>query len=236
MLTSPKRYLLFVCLLLAQLFAFSQKEEANDSIAFSGFKDPKLPGHYNVIKFNPIPLVMGQMFLAVPASGELRINYERMITHNQSITIGGSLIFPGPLWAVARSLDTTATFKRFNYIGGRATFGYRFYPAKKMKAPEGFFFGPMFSYSFVKITDKQSKDWNGVHRFNASLIAGYQVLVAKNFYIETVIGLGYQRYWMQEYDSFRDRKRSYPLTAKGQHSFVFIPVHPVLFFNLGYAF
>lgn len=215
------------------LNSFSQNSEKDDSIVFEGFKNIKMPSHYNVIKSNALPLIMGQMFMV--GAGELRIQYERMLTHNQSITLGASLHYPGALWAVARRLDTTATFRQFNYIGARAVFGYRYYPLKNLDAPEGLFLGPMFSYSFLKINDKQSNDYNNINRFNAGLIAGYQVEVDPHFFIEIVAGLSYQRYWITTYDSYRDLKRVYLPTVK-KDGFIFSPVHPILFFNMGYAF
>ncbi|MCX6200120.1 MAG: DUF3575 domain-containing protein [Bacteroidetes bacterium] len=167
---------------------------------FQGFKERKLPFKQNVIKSNLIPIFMGQ----IPLCGELRFTYERMLTHNQSLTIGASYNFPNLFLFVMPAITNPgrATLKNYSLRGGRITLGYRFYPLKRRHAPNGLFFGPYGSFNFVKIKERKGngsfETWNYA---DACFILGYQFHMRRGVFMEFFGGLGYRKNFIRDYDA-----------------------------------
>lgn len=224
------RYPAFLFLLLSVGVAFSQDSDTA-AVEFQGFKERKIPYKQNVIKFSPIPLLFGQINFC----GELRITYERMLTHNQSLSLGFSYNYPSLPLMLSTSLSRNGNiFKGINVFGARGTIAYRYYPLKSREAPEGFFVGPFVSYNFVQLREKGgSGSFVNINYFNANAVCGYQVEFGKGVMMEFVGGLGYRKNFIVEYDASTDRRSVSDLEG-------FLPplknVKIVLFINLCYAF
>lgn len=223
---------LFLCtvLLLFALCAASQDADTS-TIEFQGFKEKKMPYKQNVVKFSPIPLLFGQINFC----GELRVTYERMLTHNQSLSLGVSYNYPSlPLMITTSMSQSGNIFKGLSVYGARGTIAYRFYPLKSREAPEGFFVGPLVSYNFVQIREKNgSGSFVNINYFNANAVCGYQVEFGKGVMMEFVGGLGYKRNFSVSYDASTKQRSTRELEG------ILPPVKNVkvvLFINLCYAF
>lgn len=167
---------------------------------FRGFKDRKLPFKQNVIKSNLIPVFMGQ----IPLCGELRFTYERVLSQNQSITIGASYNYPNLLLFASPTQIFSSNYilKNYSLRGGRITLGYRFYPLKRKTAPTGLFVGPYGSFNFVKIKERNGNgDYLMYCYANASLILGYQFHMRKGVFMEFFGGVGYRKNFEILYDA-----------------------------------
>lgn len=200
-------FLLPVSLFSQNLPNLEKKEE------FEGFKERKLPFKQNIIKSNLIPVLVGQ----IPLCGELRFTYERMLTHNQSITLGASYNFPNLLLFVMPAITNpnNRTLKDYSMRGGRLTLGYRFYPLKRRHAPNGLFFGPYGSFNFVKIKERKGNgDYLMYCYSNVSLILGYQFHLRKGVFMEFFGGLGYRKNFAVEYDSYYKTNTKYDIDNK----------------------
>lgn len=185
----------FLLLLFTTLFCSAQKEKK-----FEGFKDRKIPFKQNVIKWNLIPVFVGQ----IPLCGELRFTYERMLTHNQSLTVGVSYNFPSIPFVLVPSAMNSRRFgiKDFSMRGGRFTLGYRYYPKKNKDAPQGVFTGPYGSLNFVKIKERNgSGNFETIYYTNVSWIAGYQVHLRHGVMFEFFGGLGYKKNFIRAYNA-----------------------------------
>lgn len=196
------RTLLFaLVLLLVYNNSFSQSDTTSrDFKGFKGFKADKFPTKQNVIKFTPIPCFVGQ----IPFCGELRFTYERMLTHNQSLSLGLSYNYPSLFLLVLPAIanPNNATLKHYSLRGGRITFAYRFYPFKSKSAPGGLFVGPYGSFNFVKIKERNGNgSYDLVYYADACLVAGYQIPLPKGVYMEFMAGFGYRQNKTYEYDA-----------------------------------
>jgi hypothetical protein len=196
---SNVRNLLFVFVLLLSASAVFAQVDSAEIKKFKGFRTPKFSSADNVVKSNLIPIVMGQ----IPICGEIRITYERMIWHKHSLTLGGSYNFPNLLlFAMPAAVNPMrATMQRYSMRGGRITFGYRYYPLSD-EAPKGFFFGPWFSYNFVRIKEKRGDgSYADIIYTSANVIAGYQARFGKHIFFEVFGGLGYKHNYESDYDA-----------------------------------
>lgn len=219
-----------VLLLFCCGFGYSQSTDTTE-IEFQGFKERKIPYKQNVIKFSPIPLLFGQINFC----GELRITYERMLTHNQSLSLGFSYNYPSLPLMLSTNLSRNGNiFKGINVFGARGTIAYRYYPLKSREAPEGFFVGPFVSYNFVQLREKGgSGSFVNINYFNANAVCGYQVEFGKGVMMEFVGGLGYRKNFIVEYDANTDKRSVSDIEG------ILPPlknVKLVLFINLCYAF
>ncbi|MFN8323059.1 MAG: hypothetical protein U0T74_10415 [Chitinophagales bacterium] len=171
---------------------------------FEGFKSTKLPLRQNVIKSNLIPFLFGQ----IPICGEIRFTYERMLSHNQSLTLGASYNYPNLFLFVMPAIANPngTTLKDYSLRGGRITLGYRFYPLKSKQAPEGLFVGPYGSFNFVKIKERNGNGSSETWCYaNGSLIAGYQFYLTRGVFLELFGGLGYRKNFIVYYDAVHNR-------------------------------
>ncbi len=224
---------LFVLFFFLPLFIFSQETEA-DSLDFEGFEERKLPFKENVIKSNIIPVIAGQ----IPFCGELRFTYERMLSHNQSVTLGLSYNYPSLLLFVLPAIfnPTNSILSEVSMRGGRVTFGYRFYPLKRKEAPEGFFAGVYGSYNFVKLKLRNGNGSYSVLNYaNGSAIAGYQFLLSqKGVFLELFGGVGYRKNFIIDYDAHyrTTTRRDYVIFENNP----FKNVKVILQINIGYGF
>ncbi len=192
----------FVLLLLFGINSFAQSDSESDSITtkFRGFKNVKFAGHQNVVTMSPVPFFVGQ----IPFCGEIRLTYERMVSHNQSLSLGLSYNYPSIFLLVLPAIanPNSATLKNYSLRGGRVTLAYRYYPLKSKTAPGGLFFGPYGSFNFVKIKERKGNDasYDLVYYADACVVAGYQIPLRKGVYMEFMGGLGYRMNKVYEYD------------------------------------
>jgi hypothetical protein len=206
-----------------------------DTAAFKGFSAPKSTYHPGILKFDLIPLLIGQMDF----TGELRVTYERVIAKRQSITVSGSYDFPNfILLAIDNSFGrrghTSGNVNSVYINGGRVTFGYRYYPLKKSKVLNGLFAGPYLSYNAVKIQEKNnSAEWNVVNYADASAILGYQKVFPKHWSFEFFGGFGYKDNFVLHPNTQADQ--FYDDYAFLRHS-VISHIKVVMQVNFGYAF
>lgn len=181
---------------------FSQQK---DTLGFKGFSSEHyMPAHSTVIKMSPVPFFMGQ----IPYCGEVRITVEQLVAWNQSLTIGASYNYPSPVLALISAMNKGggSSFNDYSINGFRGILGYRYYPIKKLHAPNGLYFGPYLSYNFAKIKEKGgSGDYFILNYANAGLITGYQIQLPRNVYLDFFTGLGYRNNFIIEYDSRTNR-------------------------------
>lgn len=219
-----------VCLLLLRaVTAFSQKA---DTTGFVGFKNVKFASKQNLIKASPLPFLIGQ----IPICGELRITYERMVTHNQSFIAGMSYNYPNPILFFG-SLLTAGTgnqsFAGYSLRGVRGMLGYRYYPFKFMEAPSGLFLGPYLTWNYVRIKQRGGNaDYLELNYPSASFIVGYQEELAENFFFEGFVGLGYRNNFVVQFDSRTNRLSREPLYVFRALRFIKFPIQV----NFSYAF
>jgi hypothetical protein len=182
-----------------------QAQEDVDSSGFEGFKSTgRIPYKQNVIKFSPVPMFVGQ----IPYCGEIRLTYERMIAYNHSLLLGASYNYPNIILLMMSAVADPPGqgFKRYSLRGGRVIFGYRYYPLKSKDAPEGLYFGPYFSYNFVKIKERKGDgSYEMLNYANASMVAGYQIEMRDGWFCDFMAGLGYRRNFVRSYDAQTNR-------------------------------
>jgi hypothetical protein len=163
--------------------------QQDDTTGFVAFKATKFPVKANTVKIGVIPFLVGE----IPWCGEIRITYEHPITHNQSLLAGLSYNYPGALLLLESVSTPGSGISDFSWRGGRIMLGYRWYPLKRSDAPKGFYFGPYFSYNFLKIRDKQDHTiYETMDYLNASLLVGEQVLAHNGFTFDVFGGFGYK--------------------------------------------
>jgi hypothetical protein len=204
-----------------------------DTIEFEGFKSAKSAARDNLIKGSAIPFFFGQ----IPFTGEIRIGYERMITHNQSLNFTGGYVYPNPVLFFGSLIARNGLFNKMSIRGGKIGVGYRFYPVKNRQAPEGFYFGPYGSYTFARLKEKRGNDdvytW---HYANAGMIAGYQVKIEEYLYVDMFAGLGYRKNWESFYNSATKKRSTQDLGLPPVFMLPHRNVKIFLQFNLCYAF
>lgn len=184
----------------------------------------------NVIKFSPVAPFVGQ----IPVAGELRVVYERFVTHNNSITIGGSLNYISIPYKIMEAIVDTSGI-RLQLWGGRGQIGYRYYVLKSIDAPQGLWIGPIASYNYARISNKNgNKSYTDYHYINAGFLVGYQVYIKSNWYFEGFTGLGYRNNFGIFKDGISGRTERYDLAlapvAFLKHIKYYLAVH------FGYAF
>ncbi len=145
----------------------------------------------SVLKTNPLAMIISQ----IPIAGEVRGLYERMLSANQSTMVGVSYNFPNFLMKEIIDSFNVSTNLKLRMSGFRFQAAYKFYLFGQYEdfLPQGFYLGPHASYNYVKLYEAQHRDaFLKVTFTNVSLIAGYQVLIAKTIAIDTYIGGGYK--------------------------------------------
>jgi hypothetical protein len=149
------------------------------------------PSHFNVIKFNPTPMLLWENLR------NITLSYERSVNKNQSIAIQlGYLDFlVGMDDTVAGIIGTDNKSK----YGINASLDYRFYPLKlnKFGAPRGLYLGPYISYYGYKSTNNITLLHNdntvtgdvttAFNYLNLGFELGYQFIFWKHFSIDLLL-------------------------------------------------
>lgn len=226
----------FSHVIIASCSFFLSIAQETDSVALQPKKIKTFKESYrsaaqnNVIKFSPVSPIIGQ----IPIAGELRLVYERFITHNNSITLGASFNYISiPYKLMELISDTSGT--RLQLWGGRGQVGYRYYPLKHKEAPDGLWFGPIASYNYARVSNARGNgSYIDYHYINAGFIVGYQVKMRNNWYFEGFSGLGYRNNFGIYRDGLSGRTERYNLAIAPlpflQHVKFYLSV------NFGYAF
>lgn len=192
------------------------------------FKEKKkIPNFQNVLKTGVSSWLIGNMGI----NGEFRLVYERMLANQHSIIVGASYNYKSPIFALLDAMSDSISIP-VNINGYRVQGAYRFYPIKKLKAPNGLYVGPHFSYQSLFLTDKHSKDYIELSNFFAVAASGYQIVTKKRVSIDFNVGIGYQKTWYKEvlYNG------NQPQTIKYPNNLNKIPVKIMTQINIGYAF
>jgi hypothetical protein len=172
------------------LFANAQAGTKSDTVTREKPVYPS-PYHWNVIKFNPTPMLL---------FGEIRnitLTYERLITKDMSLSLqAGYLLFP-------RIFDDTVA--KMISISGREKYGvnlcldYRWYPLSRNRhpAPDGLYIGAYASYygftfhnnfDILYTTADQNGQLNGkLNVYNIGMSLGYQFIFWKRFSVDLLM-------------------------------------------------
>ncbi len=118
-------------------------------VAVAIFALPKANAQENIVKFNPLALIVGSV----------EIGYERVLSDNQSLQVDLGYA----------SFDSGS----FDYTGLGAGLQYRFYIQESKEAPVGWFAGPFASYSTSKADNSGGDDFK-TSVFAAGGVIGYQ--------------------------------------------------------------
>jgi len=189
----------FICLLFAsnQLIAdvpldsLIVAKDTTGTITKETKQPPLTPVHWNVIKFNPTPMLLFSDLR------NITIAYERMINKTQSVSIQvGYLLFP-------RLFDDTIA--RLIRLHGRSKYGvnlsldYRYYPFSRNRrpAPDGLYIGGYLSYygfnfkndfDILHTTVDQNGTLSGkLNVVNLGLSLGYQFIFWKRLTLDLLM-------------------------------------------------
>ncbi|HTX89077.1 MAG TPA: DUF3575 domain-containing protein [Bacteroidales bacterium] len=183
-------------LLLAFLSANSlQAEEKSDSTRKERKKEkqvPLTPYHWNVIKFNPTPMLI--QFVEVR---NITLTYERLITRDMSLSLqAGYLIFPQ---LINDTMLNLVVFNSHEKYGVNLSLDYRYYPFSRNRrpAPDGLYIGAYLSYygfqfknnfDIINTTVDQGGSMKGkLNIFNLGVSLGYQFIFWKRFSLDLLL-------------------------------------------------
>jgi hypothetical protein len=166
----------------------------NDSVSKTVSTDIPLvltPYHWNVIKFNPTPMLL------FGETKNITFSYERLIRKNQSMSIQlGYLIIPVYFNDTIANLITLHDQSR---SGINIGLDYRFYPSLRNRrpAPDGLYLGTYLSYygfnhsnKFNTINQPSNPDGSikgSLSMTNLGFELGYQFLFGKRFSIDLLM-------------------------------------------------
>jgi hypothetical protein len=156
--------------------------------------------YYSVVKTNPAVILWGPIFF----TSEFRLLNEFSVAPQQGTQIGISYLGKSPLWNFFNQLGNQPSNNNFIVRGFRFQVTHRFYLNKimydhglspKRYAPEGFYVGPLFSYSTAKFTTKYLNQIGVYQRgiqMNLNMVAGFQTIVYNRLTFDMFAGLGYK--------------------------------------------
>ncbi len=161
---------------------------------------PLKPYHWNVIKFNPTPMLL---FSEVR---NFTLSYERLITRNQSLAVqAGYLLLPRLKFL--NKLEQVVTFSPKEKYGINLAFDYRYYiiPRNNRPAPDGLYVGAFVSYygfkfenhlNLVKTSILNDGTIMGkLNIVNFGVNLGYQFIFWKRFSLDLLmLGPSYSYY------------------------------------------
>ena len=185
-------YLAGIILLVLFSTAISAQDN-NDTIKKGNKKEkPVLPDpyHWNVIKFNPTPMLLWDM-------SNITICYERLIKKDQSLVIqAGYLAFPNIVDDTV--INLLAVYDR-SRSGVNLAFDYRYYPFARNRrpAPDGLYIGGYISYYGLKsnnkfdilntTVDQQGSIDANLRIANLGFELGYQFIFWKRFSLDLLM-------------------------------------------------
>jgi len=180
----------FFCVLFVLFaFPFLLSGQKRDSIETQQI--PLKPYHKNVLKINPIPMLLWS------SVNNITLSYERMVNSRQSFAIQlGLLQFPRLFRDTIASVLYLNSRNRF---GLNLAFDYRFYlfPRNTRPAPDGVYIGPYASYYHYSFTNnfeilntpviQDGKIKAGFDIVNLGMALGYQFIFWKRFSVDLLL-------------------------------------------------
>jgi hypothetical protein len=186
--------ILLITVVLILPFSALLAQEKSDTIKKAGKKEKPAvlkPYHWNVIKFNPTPMLI---FANI---NNITFSYERLVAKNHSVALQlGYLIFP-------RLVDDTLI--NLISLSGKSKYGvnialdYRYYPWSRNRrpAPDGLYLGAFVSYygfnfsnnfDVLYTTVDQHGTLNGkLNVFNVGMTLGYQFIFWKRVSLDLLL-------------------------------------------------
>jgi hypothetical protein len=190
-------FFMIILIILPQLLMGQEEEEKVN-------KKPFFPQLYsNILKTNPLPILWGP----IPFTSEFRFVNEIVVAPQQSSQIGISYLGKSPLLKMFEDLLNPGGGAQPDILirGFRFQFTHKIYLNKILNfyeddenilyAPEGFFVGPMFSYSTARFTNQYLNQHNIYSRtthWNLNFIVGYQHILPGGVTMEAFTGVGYK--------------------------------------------
>lgn len=146
------------------------------------------------LKTNPLAALGGPFWVVViPVTGEYKVYFETAITGKTSFQLGASYIGPSVLInldELTKSGDGKISGVKTN--GFRVQGTYKIFISRDLKAPEGFYLGPNFSYATASVTSRDnSADKVNGYKINVNGIIGYQLITSGGFTLDIFTGLGF---------------------------------------------
>jgi hypothetical protein len=193
-MTGNKIFLLILIALAIPLIGL-QAQEKNDTIVKTKKKKEKPvypePYHWNVIKFNPTPMLLTGIDIR-----NLTFTYERLVKKNQSVSLQvGYLVFP----RIADTIAGIFAMRSGTKKGINIAFDYRYYPLSRNRrpAPDGIYIGGYLSYygfqfqndiNFTKSDIVQNGKMKGkLNVVNLGVDLGYQFIFWKRFSLDLLL-------------------------------------------------
>jgi hypothetical protein len=203
-----KKTLLLALIVVAFASAGSYAGEKNDTLAAVQKNDtvskekkkkvrlvPPEPYHWNVIKFNPTPMLIQGLEI-----NNVTLSYERLITKNMSLALQvGYLVFPRIIDdTVKGDLAGIAITGRHKH-GVNLALDYRYYPSSRNRrpAPDGLYIGTFISYYGFRwenqfdilntTVDRNGKMTGKIDIVNIGFELGYQFIFWKRFSLDFLL-------------------------------------------------
>jgi hypothetical protein len=191
-----KKYILpFLFVLILSPFAGLNAKEKNDTIRKGHdtvHSEIQKPYHWNVIKFNPTPMIIQAVQI-----NNITLSYERLITRNMSLCLQvGYLVFPK---LVTDTVAHMLLFHNGKKYGVNLALDYRFYPLQRNRrpAPDGLYIGAYTSYygfhfsnsfSGTRGADLFTGNVEGrINVINMGVDLGYQFVFWKRFTLDLLL-------------------------------------------------
>ncbi len=158
-----------------------------------------------VLKTNPLTILQGPIIL----TNEYRLASEIVVGPSQSSEIAISILGKSPFYGAFDTVSSAGTPKII-INGFRFQISHRFYINNALRllhidapefAPEGFYLGPLFSYSTARISDRFNNRFDRYFRIthtNINLIFGHQWITSSNITFDVFTGFGYkENIWIE---------------------------------------
>lgn len=198
---------------------------------------PVNPQPYSlVLKTNPLPILWGPVFF----TSEYRFINEFVVAPNQSSQIGISFLGKSPIFSLFDNAFNQNNQLKVMVRGFRFQLSHRFYLNRAIGisndyAPEGFYIGPLFSYSTARYTNRYLNLYDIYVRsthVNLNLIGGYQLFLPDDFVIDVFAGMGYkENTWVEN-----TPPTFTPINTEDFGPFYNSNLKIILGFNIGKAF
>jgi hypothetical protein len=191
-----RREKIIVALIASMIFLFTglHAQEKDDSITGTVIREKPMiltPYHWNVIKFNPTPMLIWANLR------NITLSYERLVTKDMSVSIqAGYFLFPT---LFNDTIGNIVSITGRSKYGVNLAFDYRYYPFSRNRrpAPDGLYIGTYLSYYGFRFSNNidilhATADQNGalkgkINIVNLGLTLGYQFIFWKRFSLDLLL-------------------------------------------------
>jgi hypothetical protein len=172
----------------------SKKHEKNDSVKMAKKKEkplPLKPYHWNVIKFNPTPMLLWGN------TRNITLSYERLVAKNHSVSLQvGVLLFPR---VITDTVANLIVIHRGEKQGVNIALDYRYYPFQRNRrpAPDGLYIGAFASYYGFRFNndfdvlyttvDQNANIAGKLNIINIGMSLGYQFIFWKRVSLDLLL-------------------------------------------------